>query len=63
MNTLHCALENGVDLFKKNFFLIAQVMLITHDRCMIDEIRVFWCYNICRTKKKKKKKYIYIYIQ
>ena len=23
-------------------FLIAQVMLITHDRCMIDEIRVIW---------------------
>ena len=28
---------------KKNFFfLIAQVMLITHDRCMIDEIKVIW---------------------
>ena len=25
-----------------NLFLIAQVMLITHDRCMIDEIKVIW---------------------
>ena len=24
------------------YFFIAQVMLITHDRCMIDEIRVIW---------------------
>ena len=42
MNTLHCALENGADLFFIFYFLIAQVMLITHDRCMIDEIRVIW---------------------
>ena len=31
---------------KKNFciffLVIAQVMLITHDRCMTDEIRVIW---------------------